>query len=69
MSASQREEARKRAVEKGRQAYLAGVPRTANPYKRPAPTGYCGRMQGEWSQWPAWEMGYNDAVNKAAEKA
>lgn len=59
MSARQRADANRRAVEPGRAARLAGEPKAANPYKQPV-----GNRIGAWSLHPAWWLGLAQVDNE-----
>jgi hypothetical protein len=60
MGHRQRVEARKRAWEKGEQAFRDGKPRDANPYKKPMFDRFA-RGSGGWSLHPSWDCGYTSA--------
>jgi hypothetical protein len=66
MGHRERCEGRDRAIRKGREAFQAGVPIEANPYKEPRSIAgiFNTRAEGAWSLHPFWRMGWRQALDE-----
>ena len=71
MGHRERVAARDRAIQKGEEAYHAGLSIDANPYKVPTnrPRHLHGHPDGGWSLWPMWNVGWNNARHKAEQES